>query len=433
LNLASFPPKTFPVRQITRAPQGHILANRNVWSSDGKSIVYDVRDEETDFTGNRIERVFVDSGEVEIMYVSPGRSTCGVPTCCPIDDRYVFIHSPLEDEGAGVTNQWQYCAWHRHGVIGHLSKPQQTWVLDARDVEPPFTPGALRGGTHLHMFSPCGKKVASTYEDHVLAISPAIPRQENRRVIAITMLDRTVSVPRASLNNLDGSFTAVVTDVVDAPEAGSDQIYRAYSEAWIDSNRLAYQADVRGRSGKPHSELYVVTLPRDWMRPGPLRLEGTETTRCGVPEGIQMRRLTFTDNDSLPGLSGPRHWAIASPDGSWIGCFRRDTAGHSQFHVVNSLDGEMRQISSHPFSATSAFTWHPNGKSVAYVADGSVMQLDLATGEPKRLTPNLDSDAGPTHHACIFSPNGDKIAYMQMVQSSHGSHTQLFCVEDICR
>lgn len=252
-------------------------------------------------------------------------------------------------------------------------------------------------------------------------------------MIAITMLDRAVSVRSVSSNNLDGSFTVVVTDVVDLPEAGSDQIYRAYSEAWIDSNRLAFQADVCGRSGKTHSELYVVTLPRDQMRPGPLPLEGTETTRCGVPDGVRMQRLTFTDDDCFPGLSGPRHWAIASPDGCWIGCFRRDIAGHSQFLIVNTIDGEMRPISSHPFSATSAFTWHPNGKSVAYVADGSVMQLDLATGEPKRLTPKLEGNEGPTHHACIFSPHGNKIAYMQTVRSSQGSHTQLFCVEDICQ
>ena len=40
--------------------------------------------------------------------------------------------------------------------------------LDARDLLPPFTPGALRGGTHVHQFSPDGHVVSSTYEDHVL-------------------------------------------------------------------------------------------------------------------------------------------------------------------------------------------------------------------------------------------------------------------------
>jgi hypothetical protein len=34
--------------------------------------------------------------------------------------------------------------------------------LDARDLLPPFTPGALRGGTHVHQFSPDGMIVSST-------------------------------------------------------------------------------------------------------------------------------------------------------------------------------------------------------------------------------------------------------------------------------
>lgn len=428
----SIPVRTAPilsrVRQVTHAPYGHILANRNVWSSDGHSIVYDIRDDETKFTGNRIERVFVASGEVETLYVSPGRSTCGVPTCCPIDERFVFIHSPLVPDYEGANEAWEYCAWHRHGVLGRLSQPLATRTLDARDIVPPFTRGALRGGTHLHMFSPDGAMVASTYEDHVLATSKTVSRHDNRRVIAITILGNEVTVPRASENNLDGFFTVVVTDVVDAPQAGSDEIYRAYSEAWIDNKRLAFHGDVLGRSGTPHVELFVVALADDLPFPGSEILQGTATTRCGVPRGVHMRRLSFTDEDVNPGMAGPRHWAVASPDGKWIGCFRLDASGHAQFYVVSPIDGEMRQVTSHPFSASSAFSWHPDSQSVAYVADGSVMQIDLNVGEPRRLTAKANIGEGPTHHACVFSPGGDQIAFMQPVRSTYGQSSQIFCV-----
>ena len=41
--------------------------------------------------------------------------------------------------------------------------------LDAMNYAPPFTPGALRGGSHVHVFSPDGAWVSNTYEDDVPA------------------------------------------------------------------------------------------------------------------------------------------------------------------------------------------------------------------------------------------------------------------------
>lgn len=41
--------------------------------------------------------------------------------------------------------------------------------LDARDLTPPFTPGALRGGSHVHVWDAAGDWVSFTYEDHGLA------------------------------------------------------------------------------------------------------------------------------------------------------------------------------------------------------------------------------------------------------------------------
>lgn len=40
--------------------------------------------------------------------------------------------------------------------------------LDAMDITVPYTPGALRGGSHVHVFSPNGERVSFTYNDHVL-------------------------------------------------------------------------------------------------------------------------------------------------------------------------------------------------------------------------------------------------------------------------
>ena len=76
------------------------------------------------------------------------------------------------------TPQWTYAAHHRRGVVVAaapiLSGSKEGLVtplarnLDARDLVAPFTHGALRGGTHVHQFSPDARLVSSTYEDHVL-------------------------------------------------------------------------------------------------------------------------------------------------------------------------------------------------------------------------------------------------------------------------
>lgn len=386
-------------------------------------MLYDIRDEETHFTGNRIERVFIESGIVETLYQSPGDSCCGVPTCCPCDDRYVFIHGPENQ-----TEDWKYNAWHRHGVLGQLANPKIVSTLDARDIVPPYTQGALRGGTHLHTFSPDGKMIASTYEDHVLAASIDGTKQANRRTVAISVLGTSVTVPATHPRNQNGeSFTVVVTDVVENPISGSDDIYRAYSESWIDCKSLAFQGDVCGTQGKQHSELFIATLPSDLTRTSGGPLQGTPTSRPVAPHRVAIRRLTRTDNELQPGLAGPRHWAVASPDGKWIGCFRYDNNRNSQFFVVNVENGETRQISSHDFSATSAFTWHPDSQSVAYAGDGSILRVMLEGREVIRVTPRIDLASGPTHHACIFSPDGSKIAYLQPVESNRSRHLQIFC------
>jgi hypothetical protein len=59
---------------------------------------------------------------------------------------------------------WHYDFHHRQGVIAHHG---QVSNLDAMDITAPYTAGALRGGSHVHVFSPNGQLVSFTYNDHV--------------------------------------------------------------------------------------------------------------------------------------------------------------------------------------------------------------------------------------------------------------------------
>lgn len=151
-------------RQVTTADQGHILTNIGVWSPDSKWLVYDLRVRGDVFSGTRIERVNVDSGAVEVLYESSNGACCGVVTCSPVEDKVVFIHGP-----ENPTPDWEYGACHRKGMVVDMNAPGKGVIADARDLTEPLTPGALRGGTHVHVFSGDGQWISFTYEDALLA------------------------------------------------------------------------------------------------------------------------------------------------------------------------------------------------------------------------------------------------------------------------
>src|SRR5579859_3301605 len=133
-------------RQITKSRVGHILTNIGVWSPDGEWVVYDTRSTPAgdQFDGSRIEVVNVRTGQIREVYESRNGAHCGVATFHPKEKRVVFILGPEQP-----TTAWQYCAWHRRGVIVDVEAPGRVVNLDARDITPPFTPGALRGGSHV--------------------------------------------------------------------------------------------------------------------------------------------------------------------------------------------------------------------------------------------------------------------------------------------
>src|SRR5262245_7842438 len=101
-------------RQITAAPHGHVLTNVNCWSRDGRWIVYDIRSDEAGaiFDGTRIERVNVETGQVQVLYESHSGACCGVATCSLATDHIAFILGPEHP-----TPDWQYAANRRQGVM----------------------------------------------------------------------------------------------------------------------------------------------------------------------------------------------------------------------------------------------------------------------------------------------------------------------------
>ncbi|MBO0697214.1 MAG: DUF3748 domain-containing protein, partial [Zavarzinella sp.] len=334
----------FVERQVTHAPHGHILTNVNVWSRDGRRIVYDVRSDPAGdtFDGDRIETVDVETGEVRVTYRSVKGAKCGVATYNPAADQVVFILGPEHP-----TPDFTYGPARRRGVVVHEDEPGVVIGLDARNLTPPYTPGALRGGSHVHVFSPDASRVSFTYEDSVLDRLPDSTGERNQRNVGVALLGCPVSVPARHPRNHSGvAFSVLVTRTVDRPRPGSDEINRAFEDAWVGLHgyrradgswqrwALAFQGHVVTTRGATISEAFVVDLPDDLTVPGDGPLEGTPTTRPRPPRGTVQRRLTFTADRKHPGLQGPRHWLRSAPDGSRIAFLMRDDAGIVQLWTV---------------------------------------------------------------------------------------------------
>jgi len=430
-------------KQLTHGPGGRIITNTGVWSPDGKWIVYDTRIDGVGdgFNGDFIRMVNVETGELKDLYQSRNGAHCGVVTFHPTEEKVVFILGP-----ENPTADWLYGPFHRQGVIvgaKESARPNPAINLDARDLTPPFTAGALRGGSHVHVWDAAGDWVSFTYEDHVLAqFKEATAGNEvNLRNIGVSVPNRPVRVSRDHPRNHDGEyFTVIVARTVVNPKPGSDEIKKAYEDGWVGAKgyqlaggtwqrrALAFQGDVVTAEGKTISEVFLVDLPEDLTQPGDGPLAGTKTRMPFPPKGCSQRRLTFTADRKFPGLQGPRHWLRSSPDGSRIAFLMKDDSGIVQFWTISPNGGSPEQMTRNDWNVASAFTWSPDGRLVAHAMDNSVCLTDVATGKTKRLTARTEDAAAPRPEACVFSPDGKKVTYMRRLGESGQAFNQIFVV-----
>ena len=372
-----------PEQQVTHSPGGRILTNTNVWSPDSEWLVYDTRSDRDGsvFDGNFIERVRVKTGEVQRLFEAKNGAHVGVVTHHPSENKIVFIHGP-----ENPTIDWSYGISHRQGVIVNTDT-LASLPLDARDLTAPGTPGALRGGSHVHVWHPKGDWLSYTYNDAL----------ENSGVREVGVcFPKAVSVPKTHPRNHDGThFSFLATKSTPNPKPGTDELRRAFEEGWVGSSRtLAFLGELEdGRI-----EVFLA--------------EGLEMQRP-----IQ-RRLTHTKNGVA--LS-PRHWVRSSPDGSQLAFLMADDIGTLQLWLVSPTTGALQQLTRNKFPIASAFTWHPDSSCIAAIADGSVVTIDAETGKTHRLTKKTND--APLALACVFSPDGKQVAFLR-----HRNGSNQICV-----
>ena len=410
-------------RQVTHDTAfNHELDNNDNFSPDDRWLVFDTRPATGKLVASRlVAKVEIATGRVVPLYrpehanaFGPG---AGAASFAHDRDEVILIHGPFRP--TGETNQ--YDKHRRIGVMAAGDGSGKTRFADARDRVPPYTPGALRGGTHRHEFSGDGKWVGFTYNDAVLrARGLAIGKHLDLRTIGVTKLHRPVRVPQSEQfpDHAEG-FSALVVVVTPDPSPGSDEISHAAGDSWIGRQGYrkpagqrqlarAFIGTTRDAAGKPLDELFVVDIPDDITRPGPLGpLEGTHEQFPMPPAGASQRRLTFTADAKYPGCKGI---VRCSHDGERIAFGMRDDRGAWQVFLISPRGGKPRQATFIDGGVDTGPRWHPSGKAIVCVAGTRIVVTAVEPGP--RFGKNIVlSERGPAPFALVWSHDGKTIAY----------------------
>jgi hypothetical protein len=449
--------------QLTFDPRNHYLDNNDNFSPDDKWLVYDTRKavagppvREIGANSN-IEKVNVDTGEIVVVYETAQQTEygpgVGAASYHPTENKIVCMHGLLNCDA-----KRPYWFWRRTGVVVDESPAAPPWVgrrggrqpgrrllLDARDVTPPFTPGALRGGTHRHEWSTDGKWIGFTYNDAIMAdIEERTGEPVNLRTIGVATGLRPVKVDYdAEGENNDGIwFSALVVKAAPYPRPGSDEISRAFSDAWVGTKGYrkpdgtwqrarAFLGKLRDKDGKELVEVFIVDIPdRIDVAGDEGPLEGTRTSMPMPPKGAAQRRLTYTENRKYPGVvAEPRHWVRSSPEGSRISYLAKDDNGITQVFFVSPLGGEPVQVTQHNSPIQSTVRWNPDGNEICYVCDNSIFICDVSEGpsfgEARRMTPRTKEPP-----ICpVWSHDGKMIAYNRVVPNGRKLYKQIFLLK----
>lgn len=426
--------------QLSAGSYGHCLNSTQCFSPDGKWIVYDTRNIDSHLSSNGAVRMInVHTGEDVLLYQAQNQTEfgpgVGAVTFSP-DGRYVLFLGGIQN--ASKDNPYSFT--RRTGIAVNINDPLKPIWMDGRDIVPPFTPGALRGGTHAHTWSGDGKWISFTYNDHIL--SEKIKTDSSvidTRTVGI-MFPRAVTVANADdIENKNGSMYAIlVTRVVKHPAPGSDEIAKAFDECWIGTNgylkpdgtrqhrAIAFQGNIVDKDGHVKTEIFVADIPDSitTIKDEP-QYAGTSSALPAVPSIIHQRRISFTEK----GVSDvPRHWLRTTPDGSVIGFLAADDNGIIQLWSISPNGGTPRQMTNLSISISGPFNFSPDGNWVAFTAGTDVWITHTRDGKTLRVVGKAVGH-GAINGAINWSTVDKALCYNRYVKEANGEFLQIFLAE----
>ncbi|MGV0935675.1 DUF3748 domain-containing protein [Empedobacter falsenii] len=405
----------YPI-QLTYDDFGHTLHHNQIQSVDGNYLVFDRRNDDTKIgETSSICLLHTRTYESEIIYTTNNQTEfgpgVGAASFSQIENKVIFIH--------GIRNANQanpYSATRRTGVAIDLEFPNQPIFMDARNINFPFTNGALRGGTHSHSWQKEKNWISFTYNDYVLEQeSKHNSSIKDQRVVGM-MFPKKVEVDfdKTLENNFGEMFSIIVSRVVINPKNGSDEIEKAFDECWINStNNIAFQGHVRDEKGNLKTEIFIAEIPNEIRFDENDNLKGTLTTLPDVPSCISQKRITFTQH----GISNFRHWLRSSPDGKIIYFLMEDEFDKTQLFGVNLVSNEIIQYSFLENSITSPFNLSPNGKYAIYFVNDKIYLNDLTEKKSKQIyqAQKINNELTGIPN---FSIDGKKIYFNQFVPNN---------------
>lgn len=420
-------------RQLTHGNYNHDLDDNINFSPDGRFLVYDCRGKDGIGPNRQLGRVEIATGKEEIIYRQPAGES-GVGAASFLNDHEVIaIHSLIPVSGAPAPPAYDFT--ERGGMIIAADGSGRRRWLDSRNVIAPFTPGALRGGTHKHEPDGTGQWIGFTYNDAIMKA-----RGSDLRNVGVSKRGTTVQVPTDSRNFIGESFSVLLTACVDHPQPGSDQIQRAEGDCWVGTNGFtdgdgkhrrarAFRGLVAVNEDKKtahYSDVFVVTVPDDITIPGSLGpLEGTQSDYPKPPAGTVVRRLTHTSQNPDRALRGVSGHIRACGDGSsivFVAKVRHGRRVESQLFLVSPRTGSVKQLSSIDGGVAGDPRFSPDGSFVAVpLSDGSVCLFSTVQETWGRYH-LYARPSGSRASNLVIAPNSKLVAFNRTV----GSRLQVF-------
>jgi hypothetical protein len=427
-------------RQVTfDSAYDHLLDNNDNFSPDDRYLVFDTRTPAGIHESRLIAKVEIATGKITPLYRPEHASQFGPGVAAASyahkHDEVVFIHGPLHPSGPDD----QYEKHRRVGCIVSGAGGASYRFADARNARPPFTAGALRGGTHRHEFSGDDQWIGFTYNDAVVrAHGLEIGKNLDLRTIGVTKLGHPVHVPEAGQFSTDSEgFSVLVVVVTPAPKPGSDEISHAAADSWIglagyrrgDGGRQrarAFIGTTRDTQGQAVDELFVVDIPEDVTHPGPLGpLEGTATTFPMPPAGTVQRRLTHSERRPFPGCQGI---ARSSADGERISFRMKDAQGAWQIFLIPPRGGQPQQATFVAGGVDTDARWHPSGNAIACVAGKRIFVTNVGPGPGFGHT-TVVSERSPNPFALVWSNDGKTLACNRVLRTDGKDVIQIFVID----
>lgn len=412
----------------------HDLDNNDNFSPDGKWLVYDTRTDSGGIAESaKIEKVNIETGEKKVLFTIENNAIwgpgAGAVSYSPVQQAVVFIHGL-----ANSTKDNPYQQWRRTGVIIEDENPNVPIYMDARDVTFPFTPGALRGGTHRHEWSGDGNWIGFTYNDAILkALEDSTGQKRNLRTIGVSKKIGRVNVDKSDENVSGEWFSALVVCVVPNPAPGSDEISHAAGDSWVGINGYllkngqrqvarAFIGVIKDKNGKDVNEVFIVDIPEDITQPGELGpLEGTKDDFPMPPKGATQRRLTFTAETKYPGCTGI---VRSSADGTSLAYLAKDENGVEQIFLISPFGGKPRQLTAHDSNVSGNVRWHPGGKAVSYMHEGSITLCKTSEAPFEQRITKLTQPTNPAPSNMVWSPDGKILAFNRLISGDGKSPSQ---------